>query len=173
MAALLRPENKEIAQKIILFHAINGQRLDDKNLAALKKPILSCEGHPLNFRVSHTGYQMVEKAKILRADVRCANGLIQEIDTVLLPPGVSLDNLAPPAPETPAVVAPGPSSNDVDLTSPPPSTNAAPPSEPSTNEANPTAPPETPSPSTNDTASPAPPAPAPATNAAPSSTNTP
>jgi hypothetical protein len=68
---------------------------------------------------------MVEKSKILRADVRCENGLIHEVDTVLLPPGVSLDHLAAASP--PPAPAPAPATNDDDTVSPPPTdTNAAP-----------------------------------------------
>jgi uncharacterized surface protein with fasciclin (FAS1) repeats len=99
--ALLRPENKEVLQRILLFHLVNGQRYSAKDILKLKS-LLSCEGHPLPMRVARSGAQLVIKAKILHADMRCANGVIHEIDTVLLPPGVSLSNLAPPAPPAPA-----------------------------------------------------------------------
>jgi uncharacterized surface protein with fasciclin (FAS1) repeats len=95
--ALLRPENKDVLQRILLFHLVNGQRYSAKDLLKLKS-LLSCEGHPLPMRVARSGSQLVIKAKILHGDMRCANGVIHEIDTVLLPPGVSLSALAPPAP---------------------------------------------------------------------------
>ena len=92
-AALLRPENKAVLQRIVLFHLINGQRLSEKDLAPLKT-LPSCEGSPLPLRVNRAGYQIVGKAKILEADIRCLNGLLHEIDVVLLPPGVNLSALA-------------------------------------------------------------------------------
>ena len=92
LAALLHPENKEVLQRIVLFHLVNGQRLTEKDLAPLKT-LPSCEGSPLPLRVNRTGYQIVGRAKILEADIRCLNGLVHEIDYVLLPPGVSLSKL--------------------------------------------------------------------------------
>jgi uncharacterized surface protein with fasciclin (FAS1) repeats len=93
LAALLRPENKEVLQRIVLFHLVNGQRLTEKDLAPLKT-LVSCEGTPLPLRVNRAGYQIVSRGKILEADIRCLNGLIHEIDYLLLPPGVSLSKLA-------------------------------------------------------------------------------
>jgi uncharacterized surface protein with fasciclin (FAS1) repeats len=136
MDALLRPENLEALQRIVLFHMVNGQSLDVKNLAT-KKSLLSCEGNPLSLRLSHSGAQFVVKSKILRADIHCANGLMHQIDTVLIPPGISLAALAaaPPAP-------PAPPSTDT-------STNAAPagaltPSAADSNATNPVVPPVAP-----------------------------
>jgi uncharacterized surface protein with fasciclin (FAS1) repeats len=112
--ALLRPENKELLQSILLFHLVNGQRLTAKDLQA-QKSLLSCEGHPLPVRTSKSGAQFVVKAKILYADIRCANGLIHEIDTVLVPPGLKLpDPNAPPAPPA-AVTNAAPQNSPADI----------------------------------------------------------
>jgi uncharacterized surface protein with fasciclin (FAS1) repeats len=97
--ALLRPENKELLQRIVLFHLVNGQRLTAKDLLPLKT-LLSCEGTALTVHTNRSGAQIVMKARILHADIRCANGLIHEIDTVLVPPGMKLPSLtAPPGVE--------------------------------------------------------------------------
>jgi uncharacterized surface protein with fasciclin (FAS1) repeats len=111
--ALEQPENKELLQRIILFHVVNGQRFTAKDMVPLKT-LLSCEGHPLVLHVNRSGAQLVSKAKILHADIRCLNGLVHEIDTVLLPPGVSLAGLVvAPAPAVNTVANPAPPTNDV------------------------------------------------------------
>jgi uncharacterized surface protein with fasciclin (FAS1) repeats len=105
---LLRPENKVRLQDILLFHVVNGKRLTAKDLLPLKS-VLSCEGDPLPIRTSHSGTQFVMKAKIVSADIRCQNGILNEIDTVLMPPEASLPPIAappPPPPPAPATNAP-------------------------------------------------------------------
>jgi uncharacterized surface protein with fasciclin (FAS1) repeats len=123
--ALLRPENKERLQHILLFHLVNGKRLYAKDLLA-QTTLLSCEGNPLTIKTSKSGTQYVMKARITHADIRCQNGVIHEIDTVLMPPAASLPPLAPPPPPAP----PTPPAPPVDPNSPaaatPTDTNAAP-----------------------------------------------
>lgn len=97
LAALLRPENKVRLQDILLFHVVNGKGLTAKDLLPLTT-LLSCEGNPLAIKKTKSGVQMVLKARIVHADIRCLNGIINEIDTVLMPPEASLPPLAPPAP---------------------------------------------------------------------------
>jgi len=117
---LLRPENKVRLQDILLFHLVNGKRLTSKDLLPLKT-VLSCEGNPLTFRITHSGVQLVQKAKIVHADIRCKNGIINEVDTVLMPPEASLPPVAPPPPPPP----PAPATNAPSAQSSP-ATNAAP-----------------------------------------------
>jgi uncharacterized surface protein with fasciclin (FAS1) repeats len=105
LETLLRPENKVRLQDILLFHVVNGKRLTAKDLLPLKTT-LSCQGAPLTFRTTHTGVQLVQKAKILHADIRCQNGVINEIDTVLMPPEASMPPIALPPPPAPATNAP-------------------------------------------------------------------
>lgn len=101
--ALLRPENKERLQDILLFHLVNGKKLTSKDLLTTTS-LLSCEGNPLTIHKNKSGTQMVLNAKIIHADIKCLNGIINEIDTVLMPPEKSLPPLAPPPP--PATNAP-------------------------------------------------------------------
>ena len=116
-ALLMQPQNQDVLQRIILFHVVNGREIFAHDMAALKS-LPSCEGNPLPLKVARTGYQMVGKAKILHADIHAATGLLDEIDTVLLPPGVSLAKLAaPPAPPPAANAMASPA---------PPSTNDTP-----------------------------------------------
>ena len=125
LEALLRPENKVRLQDILLFHVVNGKGLTAKDLLPLKT-VLSCQGTPLTFRTTHTGAQLVLKAKIVHADIRCQNGIINEIDTMLMPPETALPPLAPPPPPpAPATNAP-PASPAMTTQAPSAGTNAAP-----------------------------------------------
>ncbi len=104
LEALLRPENKVRLQDIVLYHVVNGQRLTSKDLLLLKT-VISCEGSPgtpLTIKTSKLGTQFVMKAKIVHADIRCQNGIINEIDTVLMPSEATLPALAAPPPPPPA-----------------------------------------------------------------------
>jgi len=114
---LLRPENQVQLQRIILFQLVSGRAWDLKDLATTKT-LLSCEGSPLPLAIKR-GAQHVGKAQIIRADIRCANGLMDQVDTLLMPPHLLLvaavanadaaqaTNAAPanPAAETNAVPA--------------------------------------------------------------------
>jgi uncharacterized surface protein with fasciclin (FAS1) repeats len=97
---LLRPENKVRLQDILLFHVVYGKKLTSPDILLLKTA-LSCQGAPLTLKTTHSGAQFVMKAKIVHADIRCRNGVINEIDTVLMPPEASLPPIAPPPPPPP------------------------------------------------------------------------
>ncbi len=98
---LLLPANKERLQIIVLFHVVNGKRLTAKDLLALKS-VLSCQGTPIALKTTRTGTQYVMKAKLISSDIRCANGIINEIDSVLMPP----ESVMPPLVTTPPVALP-------------------------------------------------------------------
>lgn len=100
LETLLRPENKERLQHILLFHVVNGKRLGAKDLIPLKS-LLSCEGNPLAIRTNKLGVQRVMNAKIIHADIKCQNGVINQVDAVLMPPESALPPIAPPAPPAP------------------------------------------------------------------------
>jgi uncharacterized surface protein with fasciclin (FAS1) repeats len=119
---LLRPENKVRLQDILLFHVVNGKRLTSKDLLLLKT-VLSCQGAPLALKTTRTGTQLVMKAKIVHADIKCQNGIVNEIDTVLMPPEASLPPIAPPPPPAPS---PAPADTNAPPANPAASTNAAP-----------------------------------------------
>jgi uncharacterized surface protein with fasciclin (FAS1) repeats len=109
---LLLPQNKERLQDIILFHVVNGKAWTSKDLLTVPS-LLSSEGtppSPLAIHKTKMGTQLVQKAKIIHADIRCLNGVINEIDTLLIPPEKSLPPLVspPPVPVTnaPSAVSP-------------------------------------------------------------------
>ena len=94
--ALLQPENKERLQDILLFHVVNGKRLTAKDLLPLKMRAF-LRGQPPHLQDNATrARSLVLKAKIIHADIRCQNGIINEIDTVLMPPETALPPIAPP-----------------------------------------------------------------------------
>jgi uncharacterized surface protein with fasciclin (FAS1) repeats len=125
LATLLRPENKVRLQDIVLFHVVSGQRLAAKDLVKLTT-VLSCQGTPLAFKTTRSGVQFVLKAKIVHADIRCQNGIINEVDTLLMPPESALPPLAlPPTPPAPATNAP-PVNPAADTNAASADTNAAP-----------------------------------------------
>lgn len=102
---LLRPENKVRLQDILLFHLVNGRKLTAKDLLTTAS-LLSCEGNPLAIKQSKSGSQWVLNAKLVHADIKCQNGIIDEIDTVLMPPETSMPPVAPPPPPPPVTNAP-------------------------------------------------------------------
>ena len=125
---LLRPENKERLQDIVLFHVVNGKGLTVKDLFLLKT-VLSCEGSPgvpLALKTTHSGAQLVLNAKIVHADIKCQNGIIHEVDTLLMPPETTLPPIAPPPPPAPPPGTNAPSATNAPPTNPTNNTNAAP-----------------------------------------------
>jgi uncharacterized surface protein with fasciclin (FAS1) repeats len=150
--ALLQPQNKERLQDIVLFHVVNGKRLTAKDLLLLKT-VAPCQGPPLAIRTSHSGTQFVMKAKITHSEIKCANGIINEIDGVLMPPETSLPPLAAPPPpaliattNTATVTTPSPTDTNA---SPTPDANMAPPADTNAPSISTNAVPVNPEPSTN------------------------
>jgi hypothetical protein len=87
---------------------VNGKRLTSLDLKTLKSE-LSCQGTPLTFKMTHMGTQYVMKAKITHSDIKTQNGVINEIDTLLMPPESALPPIAatlPPPPAPPATNTP-------------------------------------------------------------------
>ena len=85
---LLRPENKVQLQRIILFALVSGKAWDAKDLTTAKS-LASCEGSPLSLGIRR-GAPYIGKARIIRADIHCANGLMHQVDTLLMPPHLLL-----------------------------------------------------------------------------------
>jgi len=100
---LLRPENKAQLQRVVLFHLVNGKAWFAKDLK-LQKSLVSCEGNPLTLKTTKAGTLFVHKARVLRADEHCANGVLDEIDTLLMPPQLVL--VAADAPPDASTIAP-------------------------------------------------------------------
>jgi uncharacterized surface protein with fasciclin (FAS1) repeats len=103
---LLRPENKTQLQRVVLFHLVNGKSWFAKDLRTVKT-LPSCEGSPLTVKSTHAGTLFVAKGHVIRADEHYANGIMHQVDTLLMPPQLVLQ-AAPssPAPDTSTNAAP-------------------------------------------------------------------
>jgi uncharacterized surface protein with fasciclin (FAS1) repeats len=80
--SLLKPENKDKLKAILLYHVVSG----DVTAAQVVKlsSAKTINGQDLKLSVNN-GTVMVNDAKVVKADVLAANGVIHGIDTVLLP----------------------------------------------------------------------------------------
>lgn len=81
---LVKPENKDKLVEILTYHVVPGKVMAetavtlDKATAVNKKDIaLKVEGETL---------MLNGKAKVVKADIDCSNGVIHVIDTVIMPP---------------------------------------------------------------------------------------
>jgi uncharacterized surface protein with fasciclin (FAS1) repeats len=81
--SLLKPENKAKLVDILTYHVVSG---DVPSAAAVKLT----EATALNKKTIKLevkdGALYLNKSKVTTADVKCSNGVIHIIDTVLLPP---------------------------------------------------------------------------------------
>ena len=115
--SLLQPQNSDRRNAILLFHIINGKRLAMKDMIALHA-MFSCQGNPLTFRLTHAGVFLVQKSKVTHADIHCANGNFNEVDTVLMPPELALPPLKAAPVIAPAPVASAPAETNAYTTVP-------------------------------------------------------
>jgi uncharacterized surface protein with fasciclin (FAS1) repeats len=79
---LLKPENKQKLISILTYHVVAGKVMA-KDVAKLHDA-RTVNGHDLKIMVEG-GKVMADNANIVKADIRCTNGVIHVIDTVLLP----------------------------------------------------------------------------------------
>lgn len=78
-------EDKEKLKKILLYHAVFGEVLEE-NLAELDEAP-TVEGSVV--AIAHTDGYQVNEAKIVKTDILADNGVIHIVDTVLMPAMVS------------------------------------------------------------------------------------
>ncbi|MDG1873205.1 MAG: fasciclin domain-containing protein [Mariniblastus sp.] len=81
--SLLKPENKKQLQAILTYHVVGGNVMaaDVVKLDSAK----TVQGKNVAIKVSDAGV-MVNNAKVVVTDIKCKNGVIHVIDSVLLPP---------------------------------------------------------------------------------------
>lgn len=82
---LLKPENKDKLVAILSYHVVTGST--DLGAALKAKSAKTIQGEPINFKFSD-GRVRVNDAAMMNSDVKCLDGLIHVIDTVLLPPSM-------------------------------------------------------------------------------------
>ncbi len=79
---LLKPENKAKLAGILTYHVVAGKVMA-KDVVKLSEAA-TVQGSEVKIKVKD-GTVMVGKAKVIKADIPCKNGVIHVIDTVLLP----------------------------------------------------------------------------------------
>ncbi len=79
---LLKPENKEQLQSILLYHVHAGEAVPSANLQ--NGQLTTLNGKSVNVKVDGPTV-MVENATITKTDVLASNGVIHWLDTVILP----------------------------------------------------------------------------------------
>lgn len=79
---LLKPENKDMLVKILTYHVIAGEA---KAADVMKmKKAKTVQGSDVKIQTKN-GQVMINKSKVIKADVEASNGVIHVIDTVLMP----------------------------------------------------------------------------------------
>ena len=83
VATLLKPENRKQLQAILTYHVLSGSV--DLAGALAAKQAKTVQGADVKIGFSD-GRVRVNDAAIINADIRCSNGIIHVIDSVILPP---------------------------------------------------------------------------------------
>lgn len=85
IAGLLEPENKDELNRILRFHVVPDQVYSAQlGLADGKEIVTMLEGHPLPLGLQGRTIAIGE-GTATKVDIRCENGIIHVIDTVLMP----------------------------------------------------------------------------------------
>jgi uncharacterized surface protein with fasciclin (FAS1) repeats len=79
---LLKPENKAKLVAILTYHVVPGKVMAS-DIAGKSLKVASVQGSKISVE-AHSGV-MVDKAKVVKADVEASNGVIHVIDTVIMP----------------------------------------------------------------------------------------
>lgn len=83
LETLLKPENKDKLIAILTYHVVPGKVMAEK--VVTMKEAKTVQGSPIAIAVKD-GTVMINKAKVVKADIPTINGVIHVIDTVILPP---------------------------------------------------------------------------------------
>jgi transforming growth factor-beta-induced protein len=79
---LLKPENKAKLAGILTYHVVSG-KVEAKDAVKLKSA-KTVNGASFKITASDAGV-MVDKAKVVKTDIQCSNGVIHVIDSVIMP----------------------------------------------------------------------------------------
>ena len=78
---LLKPENKAKLVSILTYHVVSGKVMS-KDIAGKTTKAKSVQGAEIS--IDATKDVMVDKAKVIKADIETSNGVIHVIDTVMM-----------------------------------------------------------------------------------------
>jgi uncharacterized surface protein with fasciclin (FAS1) repeats len=82
---LLKPENKEVLVKVFTYHVVAG-KVFSRDLKSGQ--VTSLQGDPISVKVNPSEGVLVNDAKVIKADIPASNGVIHEIDNLILPPSL-------------------------------------------------------------------------------------
>lgn len=80
---LLKPENKEKLQGILTYHVISGKVMA-ADVVKLETAT-TVNGHDVAIAVDEHGVVTINGTKVIATDIKCGNGVIHVIDSVLMP----------------------------------------------------------------------------------------
>ena len=82
LESLLKPENKGKLVAILKYHVVPGKVMAEKVVTLDEAK--TAQGSAVDIEVKD-GTVMVDKAKVIKTDIECSNGVIHVIDKVILP----------------------------------------------------------------------------------------
>lgn len=82
LETLLKPENKTRLQRILLYHVVSGKVMS-QDVVKLNSAT-TVEGGSIAIKTLNNGV-MVNNAHVTKTDIAASNGVIHEIDAVILP----------------------------------------------------------------------------------------
>lgn len=80
---LLKPENKEKLAGILTYHVVAGEVMAADVVKV--KSAKTVNGQEITVKVTEQGDVMINGAKVLKTDIKCGNGVIHVIDSVIMP----------------------------------------------------------------------------------------
>jgi uncharacterized surface protein with fasciclin (FAS1) repeats len=80
--SLLKPENKDKLAAILTYHVVSGNVAAADVVKITSAP--SVQGQSLSIKTAN-GKVMVDNANVVATDIKCSNGIIHVIDSVMLP----------------------------------------------------------------------------------------
>ncbi|AMV37784.1 fasciclin domain-containing protein [Planctomyces sp. SH-PL62] len=83
--SLLKPENKAKLIQILTYHVIPSKAMAADVVKLDGKSVKSVQGGEIKVTVDGDDVK-VNDAKVVKTDVKCSNGVIHVIDTVIMPP---------------------------------------------------------------------------------------
>ena len=91
LESLLEPKNKGALTNVLTYHVVSGEYTAADLMK--KSGLVTVNGQRIDFKAKD-GALSVDNAKVVTADIRCDNGIIHVIDTVLMPESKNIPEVA-------------------------------------------------------------------------------